>query len=245
MNFSNFNFNKYREAILYGSFIIIVLIFLLSKIVPIAIQIVRTNVEVKNKQTQYVELQEELKKLEEYEKIKKASINQMKKVYKPVNQTGSNIEIDFADMTGDIINIVKYNNAKIYSISNNYNPPSDEFYTKSEGKYNACQIDFELVLDYASLENILSDILKYPYLININTIKIIPYQKDKSILLAKLQLILYSEATESEKAANQQALKQGQEGGADPNQAQTQNDNFMNNIFKGNNSQQGYPQPTP
>ena len=162
------------------------------------------------------------------------------------NQAETNIEMDFAMMSGDIINIVKYNNAKIYSINNSYNPPSDEFYTKSGGKYNACQTDFEIVTDYNSLANILDDILKYPYLININSFKIIPYQKDKSILLAKLQLILYSEATENEKLANEQALKGNQNPDEqNQNQPQQQNGNFLN-MFKSQPQQgQGVPGQQP
>lgn len=89
--------------------------------------------------------------------------------------------------------MAKYNGLKIYAIQYTYNPPDDEFVKGATGKYNVCQLDMEVIVDYQDLESFLKDIYKYPYLINIDMIELTPYPKNKKILLTNLQIKLYSQ----------------------------------------------------
>ena len=196
------NFQKYKEMVLYGLLILLCSIFLISKIVPKVINVVKLEMDIKEKNKQAEALLADIAKYEEYESIKKTSLTKLKKIY-TLDDPADTVENSFVFMLDDIINITKYNNVKIYSIQYSYNPTDDDFITKGQDKYDACRVDLELVSDYQNFVSMLVELVKYPYFLKINSFKIIPYIKDKKILLIELKLTLYVERNDKSPARPQ------------------------------------------
>lgn len=60
-----------------------------------------------------------------------------------------------------------------------------------QNKFSVCNLTMNIITDYVTFEQFLQDIYSYNYLIKINSIEIIPYEKDKRMLLITLGLKLY------------------------------------------------------
>lgn len=107
----------------------------------------------------------------------------------------------FAFLLDDAIEILRKNHVKTHSIRSTINPEDDVFIKGDRAKYSACRLDMKIISDYADFKGFLEDIYKYPYLVNINSIEIYPYQKNKKILLINFSVTLYA-ARSDEVAAN-------------------------------------------
>lgn len=184
--------NRYREAILYIVFILVVLITTVVKTYPKIIDTFTVYKNINTQATQQKDLQARLDALKKAEMEKMTISGLSKKVYKS-EIPGADTETSFSTIFDDVINMAKYNNIKIYAIQYTYNPPEDEFVKGAAGKYNVCQLDMQIVVDYQDLESFLRELYKYPYLINIDSIELSPYPKNKKILLTNLRVKLYSQ----------------------------------------------------
>lgn len=183
---------KYKEAILYIVFIVIGFVYAIVRVKPMIVNLYTIETDLKTKTTESADLDRTLEALKATEMQKNIEISvQTKKIYQPP-EAGLDAESSFTVLFDDIIEMTKYNGIKIYSIQYLYNPESDEFVKGAVGKYNVCQLDMQVISDYADLESLLKELYKYPYLININKIELTPYAKNKKILLTNLQLKLYS-----------------------------------------------------
>ena len=49
----------------------------------------------------------------------------------------------------------------------------------------------KIIGSYTDFENFLTDLYKYPYLVSISSYDIVPYYKDKNVLLIKLGVKVY------------------------------------------------------
>lgn len=185
---------KYKEPLLYAALIAIVAFLIISRTVPKITSVFNLEMKIQKKSAEAKNLEEKYKKMEEYEKNKDKRVVLLKKVFKS-DITGENMESSFALMFDDVMNMIKYNGVKVFSIKYTYNPEDDVFVSHESNKYNVCQLDLELVSDYKDFENLLTELAKYPYLMRIGQIKMMPYPKDKKILLIQLQLVLYAENT--------------------------------------------------
>lgn len=182
---------KYRESILYIVCLIIALIFSISKLQPQIVSIMSINNEIKNKTIEAADLERKLETLKAKEIESMDTSSQTKKIYKP-EESGLDAESSFAVVFDDIIEMAKYNGIKVYAIEYLYNPPEDEFVKGDASKYNVCQLNMQIIADYADLESFIKELFKYPYLINISKLEISPYAKNKKILVSNIQLKLYS-----------------------------------------------------
>ena len=81
---------------------------------------------------------------------------------------------------------------KIRSIDYNYQPVDDKVLLTNMDGYNACELSFVTVGNYTQLQNFFKNITKEKYLTNIYEIYIEPYDKDKTILIAKFKIRLYT-----------------------------------------------------
>lgn len=183
--------SQYKEVILYAILMIIILIFLLTKLQPELVKIFDVEKNINEKSVQVADLQARLESLKQAEADRMTLSVQTKDIYKP-ETPAPDAESSFTVLFDDIIDMIKYNGIKIYSIEYIYNPPEDEFVVGAAEKYNVCQVNMAIIADYPDLESFLKELYKYPYLININKLEIAPYPKNKKILLANLQLKLYS-----------------------------------------------------
>lgn len=182
---------KYREAILYVTLMAVIFIHATTKLFPEIVNFFKTEMEIKAKTAKTLELEQRLDALKAYELEKLNVVGLAKKIYTP-ESTGLDTESSFAVILDDIINMAKYNGVKIYSVEYIYNPPEDEFIKGAPDKYNVCQIIFSIISDYSDLESFLKDIYKYPYLVNLDEVRSMPYPKDKKVLLTELKVKLYA-----------------------------------------------------
>lgn len=183
--------HKYKEAILYILLLIVVLVLIISKLKPVIVDTYNTVNDLNSKTAQSADLDRQLEQLKANEAQKMSLAGQAKNIYKPA-EAGLDAESSFTVLFDDIIDMAKYNGIKIFSIQYTYNPTEDEVVKGAGTQYNVCQLDMDIISDYPDLESFLKEIYKYPYLININRFEMAPYEKNKKILLTKLQLKLYS-----------------------------------------------------
>lgn len=186
--------SKYKEAILYTFFIIIGLIYSIIKIQPAIANFFTIENNIKEKTVQTADLERKLATLKVKEEEEKKGVNvvgQTKNIYKP-ETPGMDTESSFTVIFDDLIDMAKYNGIKIYAIEYVYNPPEDEFVKGAADKYNVCQLNMQIIADYPDIESFFRELYKYPYLIKISKVELIPYPKNKKILMSALQLKLYS-----------------------------------------------------
>lgn len=182
---------KYREAILYGIFIILGVIYAITRVQPEIVHIFNIEKDINEKTIQCADLEKKLEILKKTEMEKMTLSNQAKNIYKP-DIPGLDAESSFAVLLDDIIEMARYNGIKLYSIEYIYNPQEDGFVKGASDKYNVCQLNMQIITDYEDLESFLKELYKYPYLLNVSKLELTPYPKNKKILMSVLQIKLYS-----------------------------------------------------
>lgn len=183
---------KYRETILYSVIAILLIVFAFTKFQPAAVKLFGIEKDLSAKTAESSDLDRKLETLKADEAGKDMQLaGQLKKIYKP-EFSGMDAESSFTVVFDDIIDMAKYNGVKIYSIEYVYNPPSDEVVIGASDKYNVCQLNMQVIADYSDFESFFRELYKYPYLVNIDKIEMVPYQKNKAIILGTVQLKLYA-----------------------------------------------------
>ena len=71
-------------------------------------------------------------------------------------------------------------------------PVYDEFVKGAGAKVSACQVTLQLVATYKNFENFMRDLYKHEHFLDISKIEIIPYEKNKTILLINCKISLYA-----------------------------------------------------
>lgn len=140
-------------------------------------------------------------------KLKESILSSQKKIYSPVEDKLGNDTLFFT-LYSDLVEMVRANTIKIKSIDYEYNPEKDIFVQQKSSSYFVCDVNMEVISNYVNLGKLIQDIYQYPYYIKINSIDVIPYPKDKKILLSKISIRLYAHTTTEESMnANIQALE--------------------------------------
>jgi len=183
---------KYKTAILFISFILVIFACLVYYLTPQIGKITTVSQEVKAKNIELEDLARKLETLKATEIEKKADLDQSKSIYKP-DMAGMDVESSFTVIFDDIIEMAKYNGIKVYSIGYAYNPAEDDVVKGAPTKYNVCVVNMQIIADYSDTENFMREIYKYPYIINLDKIESVPYSKNKKVLITNLQLKLYSQ----------------------------------------------------
>ena len=88
--------------------------------------------------------------------------------------------------------MLRANSVKARSVDYAYNPPEDEFVKGAGAKVSACQVTLQLVATYKNFENFMRDLYKHEHFLDISKIEIIPYEKNKTILLINCKTSLYA-----------------------------------------------------
>lgn len=137
-------------------------------------------------------------KLDQIKKAKLASKTEKKKetqsgkvIYEVLGQQFSP-EASFGIMFENILSNITNSGVKIRSIDYNYEPKDDKVVMTNTAGYNACELSFVTVGNYSQLQTFFKNITKENYLTNIYEIYIEPYDKDKTILIAKFKIRLYT-----------------------------------------------------
>ncbi len=135
--------------------------------------------------------------LRKLKKLQESVMTSQKKIYSPVeNNLGD--DTLFFTLYSDLIEMVRANTIKIKSIDYNYNPEGDNFVNQKGSMYFVCDVDMEVISNYVNLGKLIQDIYQYPYYIRINNIDVVPYEKDKKILLTTMSVRLYAHTSPDE-----------------------------------------------
>lgn len=150
-----------------------------------------------SQEKEYRTKQKELENLKASSQAKKsaeasASAGLSKSFYKPL-ESGMEPDIVLASEFNEILSLITSNSIKTRSVKYTYDPADDEFIKNSQGKYSVCQLDMEMIANYNDFKNFLKDLYKHDHYLDIVKVEVVPYQKNKTILLISLQLKLYAE----------------------------------------------------
>ncbi len=101
-------------------------------------------------------------------------------------------EASFGIMFENILSNITNSGVRIRSIDYNYQPVDDKILMTKTAGYNACELSFITVGNYTQLQNFFKNIAKEKYLSSLYEIYIEPYDKDKTILVARFKIRLYT-----------------------------------------------------
>lgn len=127
------------------------------------------------------------------EKIKSlanAQATVQKKIYAPT--FGSDNDTLFFSLYTDMIDLAHQNSLRIKDIKYKHNPAEDKFVQYGANKYFVCDINMSVVSNFVQLGQFIENLYQYPYYLRINSVKVRPYNKDKTILMTDLSIRLYS-----------------------------------------------------
>lgn len=139
--------------------------------------------------TQMVEQLKQKKLSQGQEKKKEASSGKV--IYEVLGQQFSP-EASFGIMFENLLANVTNSGIRIRSIDYNYQPADDRIMLAGLAGYNACELSFVTVGNYSQFQRFFKELTKEKYLSNIYEVYIEPYDKDKTILIAKFKIRLYT-----------------------------------------------------
>jgi predicted Holliday junction resolvase-like endonuclease len=135
---------------------------------------------------------EEYKRKEQEEKEKeKNNESAQKPFYKPI-ESGLDPESVIAGEFAEILQLVRANKIKVRSIKYDYEPKDDNFYINAKEKYNVARLNMEMISTYSDYDSFLKELYKHDHFIDIKSAEIVPYKKNKKILLIDFKVTLYS-----------------------------------------------------
>lgn len=189
----NVYIKKFKVAVGICAAALVIIIVLISKMVPGIQNIIELQNEYKQ---QSLTLEDAERKLEDLkasaEKRKAEEQNITKAFFKPIN-SGLDTEASISEEFGEILQLIRENKIKARSINYEYDPQDDNFVKNVSAKYQVCRISAEMIASYTDFENFMRELYKHEHFLEISKIEIIPYEKNKRILLISLQIKLYAE----------------------------------------------------
>ncbi len=151
-------------------------------------EIAQKQATVQEKQTKL----DEYKRKEEEEKRKEAeNAKSEKPFYKPV-MAGMNTEAVIAGEFAEILQLVRANKIKVRGIKYEYDPEDDAFVQGAKETYNVARLNMEMVGNYTDYDNFLKEMYKHEHFLDIQSAEIVPYKKNKKILLINFKVKLYA-----------------------------------------------------
>lgn len=184
---------KFKIAVSIFAGSIVVFGFLVSKIVPEVQRIIQIQEQHKTQTSTLADTERKLQGLKDNIEAKKIeNANMVKAFFKPING-GNDTESVISDEFGEILQIIRVNKIKTRSIKYDYDPQDDNFVKNVGNKYHVCRITAEMIGNYSNFENFLRELYKHEHFLEISKIEIVPYEKNKRILLATLQIKLYAQ----------------------------------------------------
>ena len=182
---------KIVVAILLGGLVLIG--FLISKIVPTIVENTSTSKKIVEAKKTYEDKQRVLESIKsQLEETKKRNEEVVKAFYKPIGQA-TDTESAIAEEFAEILVVLRGNSIKMKSIEYTYDPEDDAFVQNMSDKYSVARLDMELIATYKNFESFLKELYKHEHFLDIGSIEIVPYKKDKKILIIKMQLKLYAQ----------------------------------------------------
>ena len=149
-----------------------------------------------NMKTQELKLKQEkletLRKKAAQEAKKDAqSIANDKAFYKPAAQ-GLDTEAIIVGEFNEILELIRANKIKVRSMKMDPDPDDDAFKIGAPEDYNVARLNLEMIADYPSLNIFLKELYKHEHFLDIESVEIVPYKKNKRILLVNFKIKLYA-----------------------------------------------------
>lgn len=116
-----------------------------------------------------------------------------KPFYKPV-MSGFDSEAAIAGEFSEILQLVRANQIKIRSIKYEYDQDvkDDVFAQNASDKYNVARLNMEMIANYSNYDNFLKELYKHEHFLDIQQVEIVPYKKNKKVLLINCKVKLYA-----------------------------------------------------
>lgn len=155
-----------------------------------------TKQEIETKKATLQEKQTKLdgyKKKEAEEKAKEQeSKNSDKPFYKPI-ESGMDTEAVIAGEFNEILQLIRANQIKVRSIKYDYDPSDDNFVSGAGAKYNVARLNMEMIGNYSNYDNFLKEMYKHEHFLDLQSVEIVPYKKNKRVLLINFKVKLYAQ----------------------------------------------------
>lgn len=153
--------------------------------------------ELETKTTSLQEKKDKLAKLQQEEveakKLEEANKSaEVKQFYKPV-LSGMDTEAVIAGEFTEILELIRINKIKVRSIKYDYDPQDDAFVKGAASSFNVARLNMEMITNYPNFENFLKELYKHEHFLDIQSMEMVPYKKNKSILLINFKLKLYAQ----------------------------------------------------
>ena len=101
-------------------------------------------------------------------------------------------QASFAPLFETVINTARAAGIRFRSIEYNYEPGDDEIFKAKIPGYNICELVIDAAGTYTQFQRFFKGLIQGDYLKNIAEIEMYPYDIDRSILIAKLKIRLYT-----------------------------------------------------
>lgn len=184
---------KFKIAIYIFVGSIVLFGFLISKVIPEIQRIADIQEQHKSQTSALEDAERKLKGLQDTAEARRIeNENMLKAFFKPING-GTDTESVISDEFAEILQLIRENKIKTRSINYDYDPQDDNFVKNVGNKYHVCKITAEMIGNYSSFENFLRELYKHEHFLEIAKIEIVPYEKNKRILLVNLQIKLYAQ----------------------------------------------------
>ena len=191
----NDKFKQFLIPILLIFLIILVLGLFIPKICNSITSLSGTNAEIKNKQQTYEEKEAKLAELSTKEQTEEAqeqaNAESGKPFYKPI-MAGMDTDAAIAGELEEIIQLVRANKIKVRSIETIQDPKDDRFVQGASSQYNVARLKMEMIANYLNYDNFLKELYKHEHFLDIESAEIVPYKKNKKILLINFHLKVYA-----------------------------------------------------
>lgn len=131
------------------------------------------------------------KKAEEEAKKEEQKVVNEKAFYKPV-ASGLSTEAVIIGEFNEILELIRANKIKVRSMKSDYDPQDDEFVKGAGAEYNVARLNLEMIADYTSFNSFMKELYKHEHFLDIESVEIVPYKKNKQILLINFKIKLYA-----------------------------------------------------
>ncbi len=217
-------FKKFKIAIIILVAALALFIFFVTKIVPEVQKIMQIQNDYKTQSSALADSERKLQDLRDTAAKKEAEGEDIAKMFfKPISE-GLDTEAAISDEFGEILQLIRENKIKTRSVKYDYDPQDDNFVKNAANRYHVCRITAEMIASYSNFANFMRELYKHEHFLEISKVEIVPYEKNKRILLVSLQVKLYAqkdaataaaEAAEAAAAAKAAAPADGQSAGTD------------------------------
>ncbi len=196
-NNSNDVLTVLKTPILLAGLVLVMVVYLFAtQVVPKISEFVSINNDYKTQMASYSDKERTLEELKA--KVPKTNAAESglegvgKSLFRPL-EAGMDTESIIASEFNEILSSITANSIKTRSVKYTYDPQDDNFVKGNASKYSVCKLDMEMIATYTNFKNFMKELYKHEHYLDIAKVEIVPYQKNKTILLINLQVKLYAE----------------------------------------------------